>query len=437
MSSDASLKKGWIVTFAGTGINLALGILYTWSIFRSEIQRSIVAGEGFEIGGFDWSLAAINDPYAVCCLVFAFSMIPAGKFQDKLGPRLTAAIGGVLVGLGFLLISQSTEYWVWILGFGVMVGAGIGCGYSSATPAAIKWFPAVKTGMVAGLVVSGFGLAPAYISPLSNYLIENYGLIQSMQIFGVAFFFVVILLSLLLINPPAGYVPPTIKSAAASNNPAASKIKPVVEAKASEMLKSGNFYLIWFAYFIGAGVGLMVISSINSMAQRSLAEMAYLAVIILAVGNATGRIAAGIISDKIGRENTLIIMLGFQAVLMFAAMLLVDSPETSGLVIILLATLIGFNYGTNLSIFPAITKDLWGLRNFGINYGLVFSSWGVGGFFFSRVYQMIESASGGETALAFMAAWMFLLLGVGFALIIKRRLLLLKKQQEAPIVPIP
>jgi MFS transporter, OFA family, oxalate/formate antiporter len=186
------LKKGWIVTFAGTGINLALGILYTWSIFRSEIQRSIVADEGFEIGGFDWSLAAINDPYAVCCLVFAFSMIPAGKFQDKLGPRLTAAIGGVLVGLGFLLISQSTEYWVWILGFGVMVGAGIGCGYSSATPAAIKWFPAAKTGLVAGLVVSGFGLAPAYISPLSNYLIANYGLIQTMQIFGVAFFFIVV-----------------------------------------------------------------------------------------------------------------------------------------------------------------------------------------------------------------------------------------------------
>lgn len=425
MPSDASLKKGWIVTFAGTGVNLALGILYTWSIFRSEIQRSIIAGEGFEIGGFDWNLAAINDPYAVCCLVFAFSMIPAGRFQDKFGPRLTAAIGGILVALGFLLISQSTEYWVWVLGFGVMVGAGIGCGYSSATPAAIKWFPSAKTGLVAGLVVSGFGLAPAYISPLSNYLIESYGLIQTMQIFGVAFFFVVVGLSMLLINPPAGYVPPA--QPAASNT----KIRPVVEASASEMLKSGNFYLIWFAYFIGAGAGLMVISSINSMAQQSLAEMAFLAVVILAVGNAVGRIAAGAISDRIGRENTLMIMLGTQALFMFAAMVIVDSPASSGLLIILLATLIGFNYGTNLSIFPAITKDLWGLKNFGINYGFIFSSWGVGGFVFSRAYQMIESGTGGESAPAFMAAGLILLVGVGLAWIIKRNLILLKERQDA------
>ena len=424
MSTDVSMKKGWVVTFAGTGVNLALGVLYTWSIFRSEIQRSIVAGEGFEIGGFDWNLAAINDPYAVCILVFAFSMIPAGKFQDKLGPRLTAAIGGVLVALGFLLISQSTEYWVWILGFGVLVGAGIGCGYSSATPAAIKWFPSAKTGLVAGLVVSGFGLAPAYISPLSNYLIEAYGLIQTMQIFGVAFLFVVVGLAMLLINPPAGYKPP--------EQPATSttKIRPVVEASASEMLKSGNFYLIWFAYFIGAGAGLMVISSINSMAQRSLAEMAFLAVVILAVGNAVGRIAAGFISDRIGRENTLMIMLGAQALLMFVAMAVVDSPGTSAFLIIILATLIGFNYGTNLSIFPAITKDLWGLKNFGINYGLVFSSWGVGGFVFSRVYQMIESATGGQSAMAFMAAGIILLVGVGLAWIIKRQLILMRARQD-------
>ena len=430
MASDASMKKAWTVTFAGTGINLALGVLYTWSIFRSEIQRSIVTGGAFDIGGFDWRLSAINDPYAVSCLVFAFSMIPAGKLQDKYGPRMTTVLGGVLVGLGFLLISQSTQYWVWILGFGVMVGAGIGCCYSSVTPVAIKWFPAARTGLVAGVVVSGFGLAPAYISPVSNYLIEQYGLIQTMQVFGIAFFLVVMVLSLLLMNPPAGYVPPTPKAAAGAKKSAPPKPRPPLEAGAGEMLRSSNFYLIWFAYFIGAGAGLMVISSINSMAQRSLAEMAYLAVVILAIGNATGRIAAGIMSDRVGRENTLIIMLGFQALLMFAAMVLVDAPGTSGLVIILLATLIGFNYGTNLTIFPAITKDLWGLRNFGVNYGLVFTSWGVGGFFFSRLYQMIESASGGETAQAFLVSGVFLLLGVGLALIIRRNVLLVRSHNE-------
>jgi len=418
-----SLKNGWVVTLAGTGINLALGILYAWSIFRSEIQRSILAGEEFADGGFNWNLAAINDPYAVCCLVFAFSMIPAGKFQDRFGPRLTAAIGGILVGLGFLLISQSTEYWVWVMGFGVMVGAGIGCGYAAATPAAIKWFSPAKTGLVAGLVVAGFGLAPAYISPLSNYLIDSYGLIQAMQIFGVAFFLTVVSLSMLLVNPPAAYTPSSRASAASISSSGE-------EYTAADMLKSSSFYLIWLTYFMGAGAGLMVISSINSLAERSMAELAFLAVVILALGNAVGRIAAGVISDRIGRENTLIMMLAFQAILMFTAMTVVDSPETGALAMLFLATLIGFNYGTNLSIFPAITKDLWGMKNFGINYGIIFSSWGVGGFVFSRVYQMIESATGGQASPAFMTAGMFLLLAAGLAFFIKQKVVKLKTQRE-------
>ena len=99
------------------GINLALGILYTWSIFQAAIKKSIEQGGE---GAFTWELSSISDPYAVCCLVFAFSMILGGKVQDKFGQRLTAMIGGVLVGSGLLLVSQSTSYAVWVLGFGVL-----------------------------------------------------------------------------------------------------------------------------------------------------------------------------------------------------------------------------------------------------------------------------------------------------------------------------
>ena len=136
-------SRGWIVTFAGTAINLALGILYTWSIFKGAIKDSIVRGGE---GAFRWDLASINDPYAVCCLVFAFAMIVAGKCQDKVGPRLTALVGALLVGAGFVWISQSTSYWAWVLGFGVLAGMGIGFGYSAATPPALKWFPPARTG---------------------------------------------------------------------------------------------------------------------------------------------------------------------------------------------------------------------------------------------------------------------------------------------------
>jgi OFA family oxalate/formate antiporter-like MFS transporter len=158
-------NKGWRVTFSGTGINLALGILYTWSVFKVAIKQSI---ESKSAGCFNWDLASLNDPYVIALLAFAFSMILAGKCQDKFGPRITAFIGGILVGLGFLLISQTTSYGLWILGFGLLVGTGIGFGYSSATPPALKWFPPEKTGLIAGLVVAGFGLASVWTAPVST-----------------------------------------------------------------------------------------------------------------------------------------------------------------------------------------------------------------------------------------------------------------------------
>ncbi|UCE71127.1 MAG: MFS transporter, partial [Nitrospiraceae bacterium] len=164
--------RGIVVTAAGTGINLALGVLYTWSIFKAAIKQSIDSG-GAGAVAFSWNLTSLNDPYAVCCLVFAFSMIIAGKCQDRMGPRVTAIIGGVLVGLGFILISQSTAYLSWIIGFGFLVGIGIAFGYSSATPPALKWFAPTKTGLIAGIVVAGFGLASVYIAPLAQYLMET------------------------------------------------------------------------------------------------------------------------------------------------------------------------------------------------------------------------------------------------------------------------
>jgi MFS family permease len=155
-------NRGWSVTMAGLGINLALGILYTWSIFKQSIQESILAGDG----RFNWDIASLNDPFAVCCLMFTIAMIFAGRLQDKLSPRITAVIGGVLTGAGLIMISQSNSLFFWILGFGVFTGLGLGFGYASATPPAIKWFPPSKTGMIAGIVVAGFGLASVYIAPL-------------------------------------------------------------------------------------------------------------------------------------------------------------------------------------------------------------------------------------------------------------------------------
>lgn len=412
--SQMMKNRGWIVTFSGTGINLALGILYTWSIFKGAIRQSIEEGGK---GAFNWDLASLNDPYAICCIVFAFIMILAGKCQDRFGPRRTALIGGVLVGLGFIWISQTTNYVAWVLGFGVLAGAGIGFGYAAATPPALKWFPPAKTGLIAGLVVCGFGLASLYIAPLAQYLLGIWGLQKAMLFFGIAFLVVVCGLAMLLVNPPAGYVP---EGAGVNVSQTVSSDIAEIEAKPSEMLKTRAFYTIWLIYFIGAGAGLMVIGSLAGMAKKSMGELAFLVVAILAIGNAGGRIIAGILSDKIGRRATLMIMLGVQTILMLVAIPIVGAEKSSAVVLVLVATFIGFNYGTNLSLFPSLTKDNWGLKNFGINYGIVFTAWGVGGFVMGRSSQMLIAHTGTYTS-SFLTAAALLIVGVFLAFTLKGR----------------
>jgi MFS family permease len=406
---QAIKNKGWSVTMAGLGINLALGILYTWSIFKLAIQESILSGDG----RFNWDIASLNDPYAVCCLVFAFTMISAGRLQDKVSPRITAIFGGILTGVGLLVTSQSNIVANWILGFGVLTGMGLGFGYASATPPAIKWFPANKTGLIAGLVVAGFGLASVYIAPLANYLIGNFGLNQAMMIFGVAFMIVVCVLAMFLVNPPEGYVPEDAEKKV--DGAAPKKAIKTEDFPPGEMLKTGSFYKLWFMYCVGAGAGLIIIGSVAGMAKQSMGDLAWVVVALMAVGNAGGRIFAGFLSDKIGRTRTLMIMMAFQAVVILS---LLAISETQAILLVIAASLIGFNYGTNLSLFPSATKDYFGLKNFGVNYGLIFTAWGVGGFVFPRISQMIVAATGSPEVSYVMAAFL-LILSSGMSLITK------------------
>ena len=398
-----TMNRGWTVTFAGLGINLALGVLYTWSLFKGAIEKE-----------FGWQGSQLNDPYALCCLVFAFAMIVAGRCQDKLGPRLTASIGGLLVGAGMVLISTSNSYVMWLLGFGVLVGVGIGFGYSSATPPALKWFPPAKTGLIAGLVVAGFGLAPVYLAPISQFLLGHYQLKASMLILGIAFVVIVCGLAQLLINPPAGYV--------AGAKPAAPGVaaKPAaVSATPGEMLRTPTFYLLWVLYFIASGAGLMVISSVSGMAKKTMgAENAFIAVAVMAIGNAAGRIVAGVLSDKIGRRWTLMLVLLIQAALMLIAIPVTGSTDGAKFIIVLLATFIGFNYGANLSLFPSFTKDLWGLKSFGMNYGILFTAWGVGGFALSGLAQRLKAASGNFNS-SFVTAAILLIVAAALTFLIK------------------
>ena len=163
-STETVKNLGWRVTFAGLGINMALGILYTWSVISKRIPEE-----------WGWNENDKSLPYMFACLVFSLIMVLAGRMQDKIGPRIVATLGGILVGVGFIVAASTTSLAGFVTGFGILAGAGIGFGYASATPAAVKWFPPAKTGLIAGIVVSGFGLASVYAAPLAKWLMVTYG----------------------------------------------------------------------------------------------------------------------------------------------------------------------------------------------------------------------------------------------------------------------
>ena len=400
MTHSVAKNKGWLVTFAGTGINLALGVLYTWSVIKAAIPAE-----------WGWTAAQKSDPYAIACFVFAVTMIPAGRLQDRIGPRWVATIGGVAVALGCIVAGLAgSSYIGFVIGFGLLGGIGIGFGYAAATPAAVKWFPASQTGMIAGLVVAGFGLASVYIAPTAQALLGLYGVSKTMIIFGLAFFVIVVALAQLLRNPPEDYVPFDAKAEQRPKHTAAAR--PPVNMEWRQMIRTSNFWLLWTMYAFGAAAGLMVIGSAAAMSQAALGPAAFVAVAVLSVGNAGGRVLAGVVSDIIGRQLTL-----FFAFLMQSALVLIPLYHGDDSIALLFAVLmIGACYGANLALFPSATKDHFGLKSFGLNYGVMFTAWGVGGLILPRIAGMVKDFTGKED-LAFHIASGLMICGAALALI--------------------
>jgi nitrate/nitrite transporter NarK len=376
-----------VVTAAGVGLNLALGVLYAWSIFGKQFTEAI------ENGGFGWTKTAATLPYTIAIACFALMMVPAGRLQDRFGPRIVATSGALLTGMGLIITSYASAQNTLpaLLGFGLLCGTGFGLGYASATPAAVKWFPPEKKGLITGLVVSGFGLAPVYIAPLSKYLLSTYGLNSSFMILGFSFSVLTIIFAQFINNPAAPVA--AHKSAAAK--------AAMTDYSFREMLRDPRFYMLYLEYACAATAGLMIIghlAKIVAVQSANMVTIGFLLVALLAIFNAVGRIVAGIISDYIGRVVTLSIVFVLQAIVMFFF-----SQFNSEATFIAGAALVGFNYGACLSLFPATTADYWGTKNLGLNYGILFTAWGVGGVFGPILAGRIADMTG-SYALAFNIA---------------------------------
>mgnify|MGYP001024431940 FL=1 len=380
--------KGWLVTMAGLGLNLALGILYAWSMFSKQLTEPVAAG------GFGWSRTAATLPYTIAIACFALIMVPAGRLQDRLGPRAVATAGAVLCGLGLVVSSlgQAERAWPLIVGFGVLAGTGIGLGYAAATPAAVKWFGPEKKGLITGIVVAGFGLAPVYIAPLSKALLASQGIAGAFRTLGVVFLFVAGISAQFLVNPKPGQVRPR----AATRTPKENAPRPPADATWREMVRTPVFWTLYVQLACGATAGLMVIghiAKIVSSQSGGAIQAGFLFVAVMAVFNAGGRVAAGLASDIIGRAGTMVGVFLLQATVMF----FFDQFSTAT-GFLFGAALVGFNYGSCLSLFPATAADHWGTKNLGLNYGILFTAWGVGGVFGPNLAGLIADATGAYTA---------------------------------------
>jgi OFA family oxalate/formate antiporter-like MFS transporter len=369
-------------------MNLALGALYAWSVFVAPLEEK-----------FAWDRTQTSTVFTIAVVVFALSFVVAGRLQDRLGPFPISVTGAILITVAFIMSSFTTSLiWLYIW-FGVVGGLGNGFGYATPIPVMAKWFPD-RRGLAVGLAVAGYGGGSAIFGPIAkNWLIPSYGVNATFAILGVVFFVMTIVGAFLLRNPPVGYKPAGWEPA-----PAAKAAATVHEFAPGETLRTPAFYFMWVAYALGTTAGLMVISQLVPFAESKglSAAVASTAIIIGAVGNASGRILSGALSDAIGRLNTLRLMIAISAVAV-PIMYNVTGTFETGLVFLLLVFIVYWCYGTQLSVNASTTSDFWGTKNAGINYGLLFTAWGVAGIIGPRLGGQLFDRFGNYQAAFYIA----------------------------------
>jgi OFA family oxalate/formate antiporter-like MFS transporter len=393
MNGEGHINRWWRVV-GGLLMNLALGSLYAWSVFVAPLEKE-----------FGWTRADTSTIFTIAVVVFAVSFVLAGRLQDKKGPFWVSVTGGLLVSIGFFLSAWTTSLgWIFFV-FGALGGIGNGFGYATPIPVMAKWFPD-RRGLAVGLAVAGYGGGSAIFGPLAlNWLIPTYGWRATFQILGVIFFVMTMVGAFLLQNPPVGYRP-----AGWTPAPAAKAAATVYEFTPGEALRTPTFYYMWIAYCLGTVAGFMAISQLVPFARGvGLGTWAAMALFIGAVGNAAGRILSGWMSDTIGRLNVLRLMIAVSAVAM-PLLNFAGGMPTFPLYFFVMVFILYWCYGTQLSVNASTTSDFWGTKNAGLNYGLLFTAWGVAGIIGPRVagvlfdkYQNYQAAFYTAAVLAVVA----------------------------------
>lgn len=364
---EQQMINRWWRIVGGLSMNLALGAVYAWSIFVKPLEAE-----------FGWKRADVSTVFTILVFVFGLTFIMGGRLQDRKGPTIVSVIGGTLNAIGFFMCAFTNSlYWMFFW-LGVVAATGQGFGYATPIPVMSKWFPD-RRGLAVGLAVAGYGGGSAIFGPLGgSYLIPTYGWRATFMIFGIIFFVMTMIGAYLLQNPPVGYKPAGWEPA-----PAAKAVATKYEFSPSEAIRTPTMWFMWIAYALGTSAGLMVISQLVPFAQSKGIPLglATTAIFVGAVGNASGRIFSGWLSDHLGRLNTLRLMIGISALAMPILYYLGGNVVT----LYMMVFIVYYCYGTQLSVNASTAADFWGTKNVGANYGILFTAWGVAGIIGPRI----------------------------------------------------
>ena len=396
MNSAATLneipKNRWIIAVSGIVLQLMLGSVYAWSVFK----KPIMAAHG-------WTGQQVGLTFTLAILFLGLSAAFGGRFVDKAGARKVASIAAILFGLGTIIAGVANHFsnlWLLWLGYGVIAGIGNGLGYITPIAVLVRWFPD-KRGLITGLAVMGFGLGAALMGQIAPLLINAYGISNTFYVAGIAFIVFMLWAAQHLNNPPQDY---QVGESTAKHN----DLKFSLSKSYSEALKMNQFYLLWVTLFVNITAGIALISNISPLAQSQVGLTAITAgtlIFIASLFNGFGRLFWSYLSDKLGRKNIFLIMIISQIPLF-----LILSSITNVWVFGAICCWIFLCYGGGFGTMPAFAADTFGPKNLGSIYGSLLTAWAMAAIVGPMLMEYVKQKSD-SFSMAFIVATILLAIG--------------------------
>jgi OFA family oxalate/formate antiporter-like MFS transporter len=366
----------WGIAASGFLMQMALGAVYAWSVFRVPLAKQ-----------FHWSISQVTLTFTISIFVLGVSAFFGGLWLNKKGPRVVALTGGFLYGLGVFSASFSADKLWWLyLSYGLIGGIGLGFGYIVPVAVLVKWFPD-RRGLITGIAVGGFGAGALVTAPVATRLIQSVGVLQTFAYLGVAYLIVTMATGFFMQNPPDGWKPTGWVPSATQTRQRAARDYTLGAA-----LKTWQWWALWFLLFLNVTAGISLISQESPMFQEIAKVSAVVAgsmVGIVSIGNAVGRIFWAWTSDAITRRWTFVVMFLIQVGL-FWTLPTLSSPSILTAVSFIILMCYGGGFGT----MPAFAADYFGSKNVGPIYGLMLTAWGSASAFGPLLIAHLRQSSG-------------------------------------------